>query len=242
MRLFFKGAPGETVSEKLAITNGGTEPYEFLIRLQDWDRDSLGNKRYFPMSTLPHSNAAEINLPQTSLSIGPNETRTFTVSMKIPEADTGNFTTNSMLFFTQRQAQALDPKSKAAIGIMIKIEFGIQLFYTPANAKQGTSNFIGFDYEPVQVKDSVDHQLRLTFENTGEINKDGVVRFELTNKQTGVETKLNSVPVAIQPLSKQILNYPLKKMARGDYLAVAIMDFPADNEIKVAEKNIHVAE
>ncbi len=242
MRLFFKGAPGETVSEKLAITNAGAAPYEFLIHLQDWNRDSLGNKRYFPMSTQPHSNAAYISVPQTTLRIGPNETRTFTVTMKIPPAGTESTTTNSMLFFTQSQAQALDPKSKAAIGIKIKIEFGIQLFYTPADAKEGTSNFIGFDYEPIQVKDSVDHQLRLTFENTGEINKDGVVRFELTNKKTGEETKLNPVPLAIQPLSKQILKYPLKKLARGDYLAVAILDFPADNEIKVAEKNIHVEE
>ena len=242
MRLFFKGAPGETVSATLTIANTTNQPYEFLLSLKDWNRDSLGTKHYFPVSSLPHSNATHISLPQTSFVVAPGEKKTYTVNMRIPPADTQKMASNSMLFFTQVNAPRTEVKDRAGIGIRISMEFGIQLFYTPQAAEKGTLRFLAFNYEARYLKDSAASRLVIKYQNTGQVHKDGFIRFELTNKQTGEEVKPAPVPIAITPRSDQVVHYPLGKLAPGDYLAVAILDAGPDDELKVAEKNIHVEE
>jgi len=122
------------------------------------------------------------------------------------------------------------------------MEFGIQLFYTPQAAQRGTLRFLAFNYVPRHIKDSAAHRLVVKYQNTGQVHKDGFIRFELTNKQTGEEIKPQPVPIAIMPGDDQVIHYPLPKLAAGDYLAVAILDAGAENELKVAEKNIHVEE
>lgn len=242
MRLFFKGLPGETVSETVTVANTTSEPYEFLVNLQDWNRDSTGAKHYFPAGSLPLSNARTINLQQTSFAVAPGEKKLFTVSMQIPKTDTQRIATNSMLFFTQTNARRATPAGKSGIGLTISMEFGIQLFYTPGAAEKGGLAFLAFHYEPRHVKDSIGHRLAVRYRNTGAVNKDGQIRFELTNKQTGEEIKPDPVPLAIMPLSDQVVYCPLKNVAKGDYLAVVILDTQSDEDLKVAEKHIHVEE
>ncbi|SDE30136.1 fimbrial biogenesis chaperone [Niabella drilacis] len=242
MRLFFKGAPGETVSETITIANTTGQPYEFLLSLKDWNRDSLGIKHYFPANSLPHSNAKSISLPQTSFIVTPGEKKTYTVNLRIPPADTQKTASNSMLFFTQVNAPPADATGKPGIGIRVSMEFGIQLFYTPQAAEKGTFQFLAFNYEPWYIKDSMAHRLVVKYQNTGRVHKDGFIRFELTNKQTGAEIRPAPVPIAIAPQSDQVVYCPLGKLPPGDYLAVAILDAGAEYELKVAEKNIHVEE
>ncbi|MBO9591498.1 MAG: hypothetical protein J7599_01230 [Niabella sp.] len=242
MRLFFKGAPGETVSETITVSNTTTQSYEFLLSLKDWNRDSLGVKHYFPANSLPHSNARDISLPQTHFVVAPGEEKTYIVNMRIPLADTQKTASNSMLFFTQVNAPRTEAKDKSGIGIRVSMEFGIQLFYTPQAAQKGTLRFLAFNYTPRQIKDSAAHQLVVKYQNTGQVHKDGFIRFELTNKQTGEEIKPQPVPIAIMPGNDQVIHYPLPKLDPGNYLAVAILDAGAENELKVAEKNIHVEE
>ncbi|MBZ4189111.1 hypothetical protein [Niabella beijingensis] len=240
MRLFFKGAPGENVSEALIIANTTAAPYEFLVSIQDWNRDSLGVKHYFPANTLPRSNAQRIRLPQTSLVIAPGETKTYLVTMQIPPAGTQHTTTNSMLFFTQTNARRAESGDKSGIGLKISLEFGIQLFYTPGTAEKGTLRFLAFNYDPPAAGDTALQRLAIRYQNTGSVHKDGFVRFELTNKQTGAEIKPDPIPFAIMPLSEQVVYCRLNDIPEGDYLAVAILDTKSDNDLKVAEKNIHV--
>jgi len=233
-RIFFKGNPGETVSEAITIANTSDQPYEFVVSLADWQRDSLGKKIYAPMNTLAHSNAKHIQLSATSLRVEPGKQHTFVVSMRIPEtAMEQSNASNSMLFFTQTNAQASNAKNNAGIGVKVSMELGVQLFYTPYQAEPGDLNFLSFITK--------EKQLAIKYENTGDINKDGFVRFELTNKQTGEERKLQPIPIAIMPHNHQWVYGMLPTdLASGDYLAVAILDAGSNANLKVAEKNIHV--
>jgi len=233
-RIYFKGNPGETVSEVITIANTSNQPYEFVVSLADWQRDSLGKKIYVPMNTLPHSNAQYMQLSGTSLRLDPGVQKTFTVSMRIPEAPmTQHIASNSMLFFTQTNAQASNATSNTGIGVKVSMELGIQLFYTPYQADSGNLNFLSFMMQ--------EKQLAVKYENTGDVNKDGFVRFELTNKQTGEERKLQPVPIAIMPHNQQWVYGTIPAdLTQGDYLAVAILDVGNNADLKVAEKNIHV--
>lgn len=240
-RIFFKGNPGETVTENVTVVNSGTDVYEFVTRLQDWKRDSLGTKVYFPMGTLPNSNGKTISLSSTNFSLAAGEKKSFTISMRIPESQNNSVSTNSMLFFTQANPKESGKSDAMGIGIRLSIELGVQLFYTPAEARPGEMKFLAFEYDTTINEQYKTGRLAVKFENTGDLNKDGFVRFELTNKQTGEEIKLQPIPIAIMPHNYQWVYGALTAgLSTGDYLAVAILDTGGNNDLKVAEKDIHV--
>ncbi|QNK64684.1 hypothetical protein H7F33_09490 [Pedobacter sp. PAMC26386] len=241
-RLFFKGNPGETLTETITISNSGKDPYEFITSIQDWKRDSLGNKVYFPMGTLVNSNGRNISLSSTNLKLNPGEKKSFTVSMLIPKTQKENpISSNSMLFFTQTNARFPQTQEKTGFGIRISLELGIQLFYIPNEGKSGVMNFLAFDAGVITVKGRNLQRLAVKFENTGEISKDGYVRFELTNKQTGEELKIKPIPIAIMPKDSQWVYYTMdNELPAGEYLGVAILDAGENYNLKVAERDIHV--
>lgn len=241
-RIFFKGSPGETISETITLSNSSKQSYEFVQTLKDWKRDSLGGKIYFPMGTLPNSNANNISLSETNFSLRPGEQKSFLVYIKIPAAGQ-TVSTNSMLFFTQTNPREATVEGKLAIGIKVSLELGVQLFYTPDNAKPGEMDFVAFEYEDKKTDSPKNNRLGVKFANTGDFNRDGFIRFELTNKQTGEEIKLKPISIAIMPHSTQWTYCQLNEtLPEGEYLAVAILDTGENNNLKVAEKEIHVKE
>jgi len=239
-RIFFKGNPGETITEDITLYNSSKDTYEFIANIKDWKRDSLGTKIYFPMNVLPNSNAKNISLEGTSIKLGPGEKRSFTISMLIPK-ENSNISSNSMLFFTQTNARQATVSGANGIGIKINLELGVQLFYTPTTARVGEMKFLAFEYENKVLEQEKINRFAVKFENTGDFNKDGVIRFELTNKQTGEETKLPPISIAIMPHDQQWIYCPmLTQLTAGDYLVVAILDTGENNDLKVAEKEINV--
>lgn len=74
--------------------------------------------------------------------------------------------------------------------------------------------------------------------NTGQINKDAYVRFELTNIETGEEIPVKSIAVAMLPEAEQWIQLDLPATLKGRYLAVAILDAGAQYDLKIAEKEI----
>ncbi|MBV8251428.1 MAG: hypothetical protein JO154_02375 [Chitinophaga sp.] len=238
-RITFHGEPGQTVSETVLISNSGDTNFEFVTSVKDWKRDAIGNKLYQPAGTLPHSNAEQVRLTETHFVVAPHERKTVTVYMDIPQAN-DPIATNSMLFFTQTNPSERKSAAQGAIGIKIGYEFAIQVFYNSNLAKKGEVEFDSFDYKPTSDKNTPS-SLVVGYHNTGEINKTGQLRVELTNKHTGQEIKLQPSPVAIMPLGKQFINVVLPAdLPKGDYLAVGMLDTGAGYRLKVGEKNFHV--
>lgn len=235
----FEGKPGETVSQTVTLTNTGKKPYDFAINLKDWKRDSLGNKIYSEVGTLPHSNANQIRIIENTLTLMPGEKKTTTIYMEIPTQQTDRIALNSMLFFTQTNPDDMTTEN-ASVGIKISYEFGIQLFYNPLGALRGDLAFESFDADLASETSSTP-SMTVAYKNTGEVNKLGFLRMELTNKQTGEELKLDPIPFAIMPLSNQKIPVSLPpSLKAGDYLAVAILDAGTGYNLKVAEKNVRV--
>ena len=117
-RIFFNGAPGETVSQTVLFGNTSNKPLSFITRIQDWDRDSLGTKVYYDSSTMPLSNAKWITLSSNAVTVQPGENKQVIVSLTIPAdpVETKKLT-HSMLFFTQVKEQEPQQKAVAKIGL-----------------------------------------------------------------------------------------------------------------------------
>lgn len=242
-RIFFEGKPGETVMQVVTLHNEGQKEYEFNINLKDWNRDSSGIKVYAEAGTMPLSNANYISLNQSMITLQPGESKDVPVHLQIPAAGLGTLATNSMLFFTQnvKEEQASNIPS---IGIKVGFEYGIQLFYNPYGAQVGDLEFLSFDLLSKAQEGSEKKGIQIKYNNSGQVNKMGVLKIELTHKVTGEEVILEPTVFAIMPTAEQgiFLEFP-EHLKAGDYLAIAMMTSDSNerkNNIKIAKKDIHV--
>lgn len=238
-RIFFTGEAGQTVSQPITFSNTSTGTLSFVANLKDWDRDSLGSKRYYATGNNTGSNASWLTLSENTVQLAPGETKVVNLSMTIPDNMATKRQRHSMLFFTQVKEQ----KAAQANGLHMNvlIEVGIQVYHTPTGLKSGDLEFLAFeDKGAVTVQQGqAARRMEVKVKNTGQINKDAYVRFELTNIATGEETSVDALPIAMLPDSEQWVRVNLPhKLAPGRYLAVAILDAGSQYDLKIAEKEI----
>lgn len=236
-RVVFSGNAGETVSQSITFSNNSLTTLSFINRIQDWDRDSLGNKLYYDGGTRPQSNAKWISLSSNSVEIKPGETKQVIVSLNIP-ADAKTLT-NSMIFFTQVKQQQPEQVKGTSIGINILMEVGVQVYYAPEGLNTGEFEFLAFDDHGIVEQNGIRMRtLALKIHNKSAINKDATLRFELTSKETGEEIKLPPQIIAMLPDATQWVMMKLPANLKGKFLAVGLLDAGSTYDLKVAEKEI----
>jgi len=236
-RLFFTGNPGETVNQTLTFGNTTGKTVSYVARIQDFDRDSIGNKVYYPAGTKPASNASWISFSSSSVEVPPGENRQLVISLNIPVGS--KQLTNSMVFFTQVKEQAKKQSAKISFGVNVLIELGVQVYYTPNGLTAGEFEFLAFnDLGTHQNKEEKSRRLALKLHNNGNINKDAFIRFELTNKASGEEIKIPPTTIAMLPDATQWVYVDLPTHLKGKFLVVALLDAGSTYDLKVAEKEI----
>jgi hypothetical protein len=237
--LTFEGGAGQTVSRNVKMTNSSkTKTYSFTSSLSDWDRDSTGNRQYHPNGSMAQSMSNWIEVSENNFELGPGESKNLTISCAVPHKLASKSAYNSMLFLTQTNPSKSDNADQSGIGILVAYEFGIQVFYNPLGASLGDMEINAMIYTgPTGTMRN--GQVQLAFANTGQINKTGTVRLEITNKITGAEIKTEPAYFAIMPQGKQRLNLPLsEQLLPGSYLLVAILDAGRGHSLKIAEKDL----
>lgn len=236
-RIFFNGNPGETVTQTVTFSNTSPEPLSFTTRIQDWKRDSTGNKVYFDAGTQPASNAKWITLFNNSIVVQPGEEKKVIVSLTIPQEV--KTLTSSMLFFTQLKEQQPAKSKELSVGINVLMEVGIQVYYSPKGLNPGEFEFLAFQDKGITDNGKTkNRRLALKVHNKGALNKDAFIRFELTNKETGEELKFDPVTLAMLPEATQWVFINLPADLKGKFLAVALLDAGSSYDLKVAEKEI----
>lgn len=206
--------------------------------MKDWDRDSLGVKKYFPAGHRTQSNASWLLLSDNSVRLAPGETKNVNLNMTIPKDASSLVLTNSMLFFTQVKEQKGDLQK--GVNMNVLLEMGIQVYHVPNGLAIGDLEFLAFE-DKGMVTDEAGKSVRkmlVKVKNTGQINKDAYVRFELTNIETGEEIPVKSIAIAMLPEAEQWIQLDLPATLKGRYLAVAILDAGTQYDLKIAEKEI----
>jgi P pilus assembly chaperone PapD len=237
-RIFFKGEAGQTVSQVISFSNASTSEFYFVANIKDWDRDSLGVKQYYPMGQREQSNGSWLSLSDNTVALAPGETKSVNLSITIPTNSKPQELTNSMLFFTQVKEQK--DHLQHGVNMNILLEIGIQVYHTPNGMMPGDLEFLAFEDKGMSIKEA-DQQVRkmlVKIKNTGQINKDAYVRFELTNIESGEEIPVKSIAVAMLPHAEQWIELNLPATLKGRYLAVAILDAGTQYDLKIAEKEI----
>lgn len=238
-RLFFTGEPGQTSSQAITFSNTSTSELSFIANIKDWERDSLGIKKYIPSGTMPSSNGSWLSLSANTVQLAPGETKSINLTMTVPRNPAPQQLTHSMLFFTQAKEQT----AAGSIGLHMNvlIEIGIQVYHTPLGLHAGDLEFLAFEDKQVQQNQTgkAVRRMDVKVKNTGQVNKDAYVRFELTNMETGEETAINASAIALLPQAEQWVRAELPaKLAAGRYLVIAILDAGSQYDLKIAEKEI----
>lgn len=239
-RIFFKGLPGQTVTESITFTNNSSVGFNFTASIKDWKRDSLGKKIYFTPGHLKTSNSNWLKLSESTVNLNPGETKKVMVALTVPADTQTSVLTNSMVFFTQMKEQKRKVENEKQLGINVLLEVGIQVYNLPSGLSAGDLEFLAFeDRGKVETEGDSVRQVALKVKNVGEVNKDAHVRFELTNMATGEEIPVKSTAIAMLPEAEQWVYIELPdSLKSGHYLAVAILDAGSKYDLRVAEKEI----
>lgn len=237
-RVFFKGKAGQTVTQNITFSNSSNMALSFVASIKDWQRDSLGVKQYYPLGHKARSNGGWLSLSENTVQLAPGERKNVALTLTIPADTSLEELTNSMLFFTQVREQERK-NTQTGLGINVLLEVGIQVYHVPAGLLGGDLEFLAFDDRGyLSVREDSVRRMAIKIKNTGQINKDAYVRFELTNMETGDEIPIKSIAVAMLPDAEQWIHLDLPAALKGRYLAVAILDAGSQYDLKVAEKEI----
>lgn len=237
-RIFFTGAPGSNVTQTVTITNGGKAPFSFKATFSDWRRDSIGEKVYADAGTLPRSNADWLKLSETNLTVQPGESKQVNVTLTIP-ADASDVVTNSMLMLTQIAQQSDEYLKNNNIGIKVLFEFGLHVYYTPEKNTKEDLDFTAINFRgKVKIADKMYNRVAVQIKNVGNTVSDSSVDFELTNKATGEETKLDPIAISMMPDAEQIVYFDIPESLTGAYAGVAILRVGSAANVRVGEKDL----
>jgi hypothetical protein len=241
-RMFFTGNAGKVVSQQLEFRNNGSELVALRAAVKDWQRDSLGEKVYADPGTFPASNARWLDVVPDLTEIPAGGKAMVTVFMRIPEGAPAGGVTNAMLFFTQVNEQKAFTQQVQGhkVGINIKLEMGVHVYYTPGMKVRKEIDFVAFEDRGLQnvAADTV-QRLAVKIKNSGEVMADGHIRLELTDKDTGEEIKYPGRAISMLPGAEQTVFLDIRPLKGHKHvLAVALLDCGPDTDLKVAEKDL----
>ncbi len=230
-RLFFD-VNNTKRTDKIKVFNNGKTATTWQVSLQDWTRDSIGQKHFFPPGTQAHSCARDISFAPAVLIIPPDSNAEITVSVNNIAGLTANDTArNAMVVISQAEdPAALKQLSQKQAAIEIKAEFAVHVYLFNGASERS------FGITDFYLDEDSTARLQVYVRNTGRQPLDTKTAIELSDKATGKEWKLEEQPAAILPGDKRISSFILPKdLPRGSFLALAIVHCGDDMPVKVGE-------
>lgn len=254
-KLFFKQQALQQSTQNVLVVNSSQQNMVIRCTFSDWKRDSMGDKKYFPIGTLPHSNAAHLKVVPEIFTLAPGQSKYLEVSMNLP-ADKDSSYTNAMLLLTQVDEKKAEDKTKKKEAFMkFLLEMGVHIYNEPPQLRYKNVDIESVSYiaskdtvvafnRRTQRKDTTLVPQRLIkgwIVNNGELIAEGNVRYELTQKTTGQEYKLEPVPFNSMPGDRLLVNRSVPKdILVGKYVLVMLLDIGMDQPLKVGESEIEI--
>jgi len=235
-RLFFSGEPGSVQKQSIVITNAGKETVAFNVSLNDWYRDSIGQKVYLPANSTSSSNAGWIKTSANVISVPPGSSQELIATMQVPQHLKSDSISNSMLMLTQIAKQEDRYLKQNNVGIKVLFEFALHVYFTPAANKTEDLDFVAID--TASVSNRPGKKIAVKVKNTGNIISDAVVEFEFIHQTTGQESKLSPVAISMMPGASQIIYFDVPGNLKGAFKGVSILRIGDASNVKVGEKNM----
>lgn len=199
-RVFFYTQDGMIQQKSVHIINKSNKTITCSIDLMDWNRDSIGMKKYYVLGFLSSTVKEMLSTNIKTIQLAPNEEKDIMIDLKLNNKNISF--KNSMLFITQMDTDSTQK------GIKILAQLGIHLYIT--NNKY------------------LDKQLIVSDANIQKTEKGKTLKFNVHNKTKGViDTDIKSelqdengktieiskkLPISTMPNDKYTVQIPFTKM------------------------------
>ncbi len=229
-RNYFTVAAGQSESKKILVSNPSkTTRLDLAISLNDWSYDPYGSNLIHDAGILPNSCANWISiLPQSYFSLAPGETHEMELIVSPPPSTSDHIPVHTaMLYITQINPE--DAVNEHGANIKVSVRTGIKIYQRAPGARLPQLEIDNFSYSNTE-------NLLLEFTNNGNIWADGTLTCELINQETGIKTQLPDTIFYTIPNDSRKINISLPEhLAKGKYIATAILNYGDDATIKMAE-------
>lgn len=225
-RLFFHSAD-KSRTQHITLTNTVDRPVRWLLSVQDWDRDSLGRKRFFDAGALPHSCAAWLQIVPNEIEVPAKGQVMVAVTFQgaVPERRS----LHAMVMINEAPRNGALEKGSKKASIEVKAAFAIHV-YAVNDAGSKSLEIENFRYDAAGIA------LELSLRNTGEQPLDTKIDITVTDRNSNREWKLPEASSATLPGAYRSSRFALPDdMPKGNYMAIGTLDCGDDLPLKVAE-------
>lgn len=213
-------------TEVFSVTNEGKDVLQVTLSVQDWDRTETGNNQFYPQGTRPGSCGQAVSAFPAQLLLAPGEMQQVRVNIQNPPVNKACW---SIIF-----AQTVPAKSaNQGRSITYVLRTGVKLYLHPATAQiEGAIDSMAV--APTPVNDTVsttEKSLLVRFANTGGRHMQTQGKIELRDAAGALVKSVVVEEFPTLPGSKRLLMIPLGALPKGQYTALAILDFQGPDTI-----------
>ena len=225
-----------------SVTNKGSTVAQAVIRMQDWDRDSVGGNRFFPLGSTPGACARPLAVDPAGARLEPGASQDVRVSLDstlVPakECWTVVFVESAMLV-TQPGGRRVNYVIRTGVKVYVVpagavlagevSDMRIMPHVAPALDTAAVRRASPSQPRPQSgppAADSARQDLVMVFANTGTRHIDATGSVELRRADNSSAARIPLVPLHVLPGASERVTIPLPNLPAGRYVALAVIDF-----------------
>ncbi len=242
-RLYYTVSVGEYKSQIVKVTNNSDKKQSFILSFADFEAKGIkGKTAIMKQGESEHSCSKWLSATPSFFEIEAGETQDVQVLLQLPNTPDANkvrWATMNIKLAKERKAPGKNDDKTVGLGILQTFQFVIHIFQTPPTVTHKEAKIISFK-EIKTANDSI-RTLQIHVENTGQAIVDCASYIELTNLNTGETIREKPIAFTILPGSERLAYFVLpKKLKKGKYSILAVVDYGSDDTIQAAEMNLVV--
>jgi hypothetical protein len=234
--------PGEVRTYTVTVKNDIDKPTQFKVNIYDFNMNGKGKSSFIAPQTGKYSLSKWMSVSPTFIEVKPGEKKEVKFTVSVPDTEEGNKAAWSILMVEQEKPrETLEPPKKSdetvALGVIPTYAFGVFVYQNPPNVVTNNVEITNFFMEE---SDST-KIIKIEAENKG----DGIAYctsyIDLTNLNTGQQQRLTVKRFTILPDLTRYFSFVLsKKLPKGKYLAVGVLDYEKSEEIQAAKMEFEI--
>lgn len=221
-------APGATVQGAVEIENLTDEPAQARLRLRDYGFSHQGTNSFEEPGTNRRSNAPWVELPQSVLTLPPNQRETVAYTLRIPEQIDGSAPTGtywSILLIepiasTSPASTLSGSEDDQDVGVRQRTRYGVQI---AAHIRANGAPKLNVLQTNLARRDSTAH-LTLDVENAGSKMARPRVHLEVYTADGERALRKSASRMRIYPGTSVRFRLPLSGLSSGQYEALVLID------------------
>lgn len=242
-KLYFNPAPASQQKQSITLRNTSDDAVILECSLQDWKRDSIGNKVYSNPGSLSNSCSKFLKVAPEVISLQPGEEKEIEITLSAP-TDSLKQALNAMLMLTQVNEKRAEKSKIVQTQIVVRMQIGVHVYFEPSNLEQKDVDLqrLFFAKNGTALKEDLlanERGLISEIANIGQLVAEGKLRLELNNVQTQQVWKLEEKEFNSMPGDQLQIPFTLPTgLPKGSYNILAMLDLGANLPLKIIEAQI----